>query len=478
MKSKNKKWRKENLPIKELSLWDENARFPSDYFNKTEQELISYFLSKKDFKIREFAYEVVAEFNLPQLEKIVVLRRRGKNIVLEGNRRLTVYKLLINPSLAQELKTEKLFYELKEQIKIGDNFKLESNITTDKEEGLRFLNRKHNKGNNEIGWGEFERRNFAIRARISKNIKDIYRTELGKLIKGIDLPEQIKNDVLGRGMITNFYRIIDSVPAREKMGYKVLDDGSVEIKNVRKFNNLLKIITYNIWSKRSFTGKTIDSRTLNKISDIKSYFDSISEGDVRKVNNEIAKITKFNLFGEATVTPPIYTKRGQRVYISLIPPTKGLPRVQSDKIKCVFKELETIDVSSCSTASAALLRILLELIVKELACLKGYKINPNSGDLIVKGQTPKKDLKERLNYFVNRYIPKDTIKASDIRSAMATLNKNLLTQNLNQVMHNTIFLASEPDLRSFWGTLEIICDFLIEEIIKEERKKNTKRTKK
>lgn len=93
--------------------------------------------------------------------------------------------------------------------------------------------------------------------------------------------------------------------------------------------------------------------------------------------------------------------------------------------------------------------------------MKGYKINPNSGDLIIKRQNPKKELKEKLNYFVSRYAPKDTTRASDIRSAMAVLNKDLLTQNLNQVMHSTIFLASEPDLRSFWGTFEIICDFLI-----------------
>lgn len=475
---KNTKWKIAYLPIKDLSLWDENARFPSDYFNKKEQELISYFLSKKDLKIREFANEVVAEFDLPQLERIVVLKQKGKNIVLEGNRRLTVYKLLINPSLTQDSGTKKLFYDLRKRIKITDSFELESNITTSKEEGIRFLNRKHNKGNNEVNWGEFERRNFAIRAHISKNIKDVYRTELGKLIKGIDLPEQVKNDVLGKGLITNFYRIIDSAPAREKMGYKVLGDGSIKIENVKKFNNLLKIVAYNIWSKKRFTGEAINSRTLNKISDIKSYFDSISESDVKKVDNEISKITKFNLFGEAVIEPPIYTKRGKKIYLSLIPPTKGLPKVQSNKIKNVFKELETIDVSSCPTASAALLRILLEIIVKELADLKGYKINPNSGDLIVKGQNPKKELKEKLNYFVNEYAPSDTTKSSDIRLAMAILNKDLFTQNLNQVMHNTIFLASESDLRSFWGTFEIICDFLIGEIVEEEQKKNVKRTKK
>ncbi len=33
---KNAKWKIAYLPIKDLSLWDENARFPSDYFKKKE----------------------------------------------------------------------------------------------------------------------------------------------------------------------------------------------------------------------------------------------------------------------------------------------------------------------------------------------------------------------------------------------------------------------------------------------------------
>src|SRR3989304_3600481 len=115
------------------------------------------------------------------------------------------------------------------------------------------------------------------------------------------------------------------------MGYKVSDNGSIEIENVKKFNNLLKIIAYNIWSKNKFTGEAINSRTLNKISDIKSYFNFISESDAKKVDEEILKNTKFNLFDEAVIEPPIYTKKGKKIYLSLIPPTKGLPKVQSNK---------------------------------------------------------------------------------------------------------------------------------------------------
>ena len=44
---------KKSIPINNLRLWDENARFPDQYFNSDEGELINYFLSKPDFKIKQ-----------------------------------------------------------------------------------------------------------------------------------------------------------------------------------------------------------------------------------------------------------------------------------------------------------------------------------------------------------------------------------------------------------------------------------------
>jgi len=72
------KFIKSDISIKNLSLWDENARFPDKYFSKSEKELIGYFVSKKNFKINELSEEVVNEFDLPQLEKLVVYELNGK----------------------------------------------------------------------------------------------------------------------------------------------------------------------------------------------------------------------------------------------------------------------------------------------------------------------------------------------------------------------------------------------------------------
>jgi hypothetical protein len=88
------------LPIKDLILWDENARFPDKYYNSNEKELINYFISKPVYKIKKLITEVVKDFELPQIEKLVVWNDEGNYVVLEGNRRLTAYKLLINPELA------------------------------------------------------------------------------------------------------------------------------------------------------------------------------------------------------------------------------------------------------------------------------------------------------------------------------------------------------------------------------------------
>jgi hypothetical protein len=109
------------LAIKDLSLWDENARFPDKYFSKTEKDLIEYFCSKEDFKIVELAEQIVNEFELPQIEKIIVYDFGDRNIVLEGNRRLAVYKLLSNPLLLENTSLRKKFEELKSRININED---------------------------------------------------------------------------------------------------------------------------------------------------------------------------------------------------------------------------------------------------------------------------------------------------------------------------------------------------------------------
>ena len=43
------------IALKDLFLWDQNARFTDKYFSKPEKELIEHFCSDKKFRIETFA---------------------------------------------------------------------------------------------------------------------------------------------------------------------------------------------------------------------------------------------------------------------------------------------------------------------------------------------------------------------------------------------------------------------------------------
>jgi hypothetical protein len=353
------KWKKEDIAVKDLSLWDENARFPEEYFNKTEAELIEYFLRKKEFKIETFAKEVAKEFDLPQLEKLVVLKMNEKSIVLEGNRRLVVYKLLLDPSLTKNPTLNKLFEELKKHTKIKDSFKLESNVTSIKEEGLRFVDRKHNRGNNEVGWGEPERRNFAVRRSHGKS-KDVLRVELANAVKKLALPEVVKEAVLGRGLITTFYRIVDSAAARSKLGYEVSPSGSIKIKNQKIFNDYLKVIVFNVWSKKSLKGAGVDSRSLNKLPAITAYVKGL-RADTAKVDSEIKKVTKKNLFGEEVILASPRSTGSKQVSVLRKYLIDSSMYIADKRINDIYDELrKKLEVDITPNAVAVLFRVFME----------------------------------------------------------------------------------------------------------------------
>lgn len=298
MKAINKKhtWEEAKIPLKELVLWDENARFPDKYFSKSEEELIKYFCSKTSFKMGSFVGDVAKDVDLPQLEKLVVYRVDNNNIVLEGNRRLTAYKLLNNPNLAPTEKLKDKLIKLKKIVRIDKNFLLECLITENKSEGFRYIERKHLKTNNEVGWGDQERTNHKVRVGTATK-KQEFKFSIEKIIEKLNIPEQFKEKVLGPGYVSTFWRIVDSSAAWEKYGFKLKDDGKLEVIN-EKFPQYLKGIILNVLNKKDFYGKIVGSRSLNTTDEIKEYLEKLSLFDSKQIDGEVKKNTESDLFGE------------------------------------------------------------------------------------------------------------------------------------------------------------------------------------
>jgi hypothetical protein len=267
---------------------------------------------------------------------------------------------LLNPELAKDFQsTYKLFKELSKAVKISANFKLEAVVTKSKDEGLRFVDRKHNKGNNEVGWGEPERRNFSVR-RSHGNSKDVLRVELANAVKKLDLPDVIKEAVLGKGLVTTFYRIVDSASARKKLGYEVAEDGAIHVKDQKKFDVLLKTIVYSVWSKKDFNGKGIDSRSLNKTEAIEKYVATIKPKDAPKVDKELKQSTKKNLFGDDVILTPTRSRSNQVSADRKHLITSSM-YIKDPRINDVYTELKTkLEVDYVPNAVAVLFRVFME----------------------------------------------------------------------------------------------------------------------
>ncbi len=457
MEKSNNKWRKEEILLKDLLLWDENARFPDNYFSKSEPELIQYFCSKKDFKIKEFAKEIVKDFDLPQLERLVIYNIDKNMVVLEGNRRLTVYKMLNNPSLAPNNILKKKFTELKKEININDSYLFDCLITTNKSEGFRYIARKHLNGNNEVSWSEQERTNHNVRVG-SATKKEEFKVAIARIIKNLDIPETLKEQVLGRGYVTTFWRILDSKEAYTKYGFSLKDNGDLEIKN-SNFPEELKVIILSILKKEDFSGNRLDSRTLNTGQEKKTYLASIKSNDSKKVDKEIQENTTDNLFGEkitditknnnVKINPPSTTRK------YLIPKTCRL-YIEEIKINNIYHELQSgllIDDSTKAVPNAVgvLFRVFLETSIDYFWEKKGKTFTPSTKF--------SEKIKEVYKYMEEEDLANDK-QLKNIKVVANNQNNLLSIQNFHRYVHSYKTQSASSDLKLKWDNLEEFFEIL------------------
>ncbi len=466
-------FKKQNIAIKNLFLWDENARFPDKYFNKTEKELIEYFVSKKDFKITELADDMVSEFDLPQLEKLVIYELSGKKIVLEGNRRLAVYKLLDNPELTDNVKLKNKFQALKTRAKINSDFKLECLITENKDQGFRYIDRKHLRGNNEVSWGDNERAHHNAR-RGNASQKELLKVAITKRMKDLDFSEELKEQVLGHGFVTTFWRLVEQNPAWSFFGFNLNTNGDLEIKD-KDFDKKLKVIIFDVLQKGNFNDKLF-SRLNTK--EIKNYLEQISNNDYKRVEEELKKQTKTNLFGKNT-TDIIPTgsnnnrstpKSSLRSY--LIPKTCVLKiNYKETKINNIYCELKNdllINDSNNAVPNAVgvLFRVFLEISLDYYAKMNSHgfkKLDTINQKIswVVKSLEGKKYEKKKFNN-INKV-------------GSATGQKSYLSiENFHEYVHSTTTQPSSSELKSKWDNLQEFFELLWEDLNKKtvNKKKN------
>lgn len=440
------------MKIRDLILWDENARFPDKYFNSDEKELIKYFLTKPDFKLKQLIEAIVKDFQYPQIEKFVVWNDDESYVVLEGNRRLTAYKLLVDPNLTDDKSLRKFLIEQNSKISIDENFELECLITKERDEGFVYIDRKHANNNNEVNWQDVERANYNVR-RGSSNQAELLKIGISKIVSELDLPDSMKEQVLGKNYVTTFFRIVTSTSAKRKYGYVILEDGQLNVKN-EMFNEELKVIVHRVLMKQDSEGNKVDSRSLNKKEKIEEFIKGVDSKDVVKVDEEIEKNTTVNIFGEENVRissnnkPKVIPKSSTRKYLI---PSNCYLRISETKINNIYRELRDdllIDDSSKSVPNAVgvLFRVFLEVCLDYYA--KMNQKNFKSNDTI----------SQKIPWVVDSLIQKGYEKKlfnniNKVGSAQKD-NTYLSIENFHEYVHSSTTQPSSNELKLKWDNLQ------------------------
>jgi hypothetical protein len=203
--------RKVDIKIDDLLVNPDNYRF--DPVENQRDAMLIMLKSQKD-KILNLARDV-AQHGLSPMERLAVKEAEGgKYISLEGNRRLTVLKLMVNPDeLSGEYKYRGVFEELNARYKDTLPTMVDCAVfgADQQEEADRWVSLKHtgeNQGVGTVPWNPYQKKRFESR----------HKNTESTVLQITDLLKENGVDISGV-LATNLERLLTTPQVRHALGF-------------------------------------------------------------------------------------------------------------------------------------------------------------------------------------------------------------------------------------------------------------------
>ena len=177
------------LPVSDLAFDVKNPRLAEFEIGRSESDLIRVLWETMD--VQELVLSIAASGYF-QHEPVIVAQENGRNVVIEGNRRLAAVKLLLKPDLGKDLSAN----IPKKTKQFRDSLREIPALLSTREGAWRYLGFKHVNG--PAKWGSYSKskyiadvhRNYRISLDdIAKQIGDTHNT-VRRLYRGLMVIEQ------------------------------------------------------------------------------------------------------------------------------------------------------------------------------------------------------------------------------------------------------------------------------------------------
>jgi hypothetical protein len=365
----------ETLSVADLKLDVANPRHDPA---KSQREAIAALLSQEGAKLARLA-EDIALNGLSPVDEFLVLKEAGPSYtVVEGNRRLASVKLLANPELTNITKYQARFRSLKKKMSAPIH-EVRCAIVTSRDEAKHWQLLRHHgqsEGRGVVPWESAASTRFFSRrgthTEKALGVLDAIETAFGANKKLLEDARDVR-----KNRPTTFGRLVSDPFVRGKLGLEIAPGVEAHYPSELLESALGKILS------DLATGRV----TVSDLKSAKQRRDYIIGAGDSGVGDHLPAETAYEpearpLVPAGSPRPPAPSPKPKPAPKPARTGTKALfDGVQltnlGSRISEVLSELQRLDVDTFPNASAALLRVVVELAVTEVHVRKGWPTGPH-----------------------------------------------------------------------------------------------------
>lgn len=435
------------IALSQLRLDPTNPRL--DDGKQTQREALNAMIQAQGVKLVSLARDIVHN-GLSPLDRFLVLEAEDSTdeyVVLEGNRRLSAIKLLLNPDLGggtlrpADMNTLKA---LSTACPYRADSEMECVLVESRDQAVHWLRLRHGgqlDGAGIVDWGATERDRFESRS--GKSSPEL------QLIQFAVAHKAIPEDQADLVSITNLRRLLSDGVVRDALGIEI-DRKSGHIATRYPVEEVLKPV------RKLLSDLASDDFVVGKIytkEDRAEYIGKYSRAqrpNAKTKKPSAAALPAVPAAGVASAPSQKAVTSGGKIKPrrkTVAPKTLGL-KIGQRRLKDIYRELQLLRVEDHTNAGAVLLRVFLELTVDHY--IKGHTLIPKaSANLANKLQMVHDHLLSSGSMSKAELTPiRKAISGGDLMAASIPL--------FNLYVHEFDLSPSPGDVRTSWDNLELL----------------------
>ena len=399
-------WQRLSLSVANLKLDKMNPRIPSYVFIRNQKDIFNYLFNNE--KIERLAAKIVDKGFIAH-DPIYVVKEGDAYIVVEGNRRVSALKCLLDPGMAPSASKKRKLERLKNSLGSELIEKVEVYVAPSRRAVENVLYELHAEG--KLQWSRQQKNRFIagvgiedgesledIAERFNVKVSEIQDSVqeyiLERYFTELDLPTDIEDKALkAKFQMSTISRLVNRKIFKDRTGFEIINGTLTTTCSKSFFNTLLRQIVTDI------VGQKINSRILNTAKELDSYLlasmNKIDDGELNdKVDFNPGKGN--NNLGQDDEGQQNGTKRTSRKEFLI---TRNINyHTGSDKLDVLIQEAQGMLLDTYKNAAALLLRSIIEIAVIRIFDIHGKK------EQCMNGNGRIKNLSENINALVKREV--------------------------------------------------------------------------